>query len=97
MKLIPTVHFTEHEVTISDHLAMFGFDVIIKFKEDSIHYNLLKLFNNVTRIHWMQEVDGFSSKAVTVESFIHGYESNYESYDIEYIIIDMATKMSLPA
>lgn len=97
MKLIPTVHFTEHEVTISDHLSMFGFDVIIKFKEDSIHYDLLKLFNNVTRVHWMQEVAGFSSKAITVGSFIHHFESNYESYDIEYIIIDMATKMSLPA
>lgn len=97
MKLVPSVHFTEHEITLSDHMSMFGFDVIIKFKEDSVHFNLLKLYSNVTRVHWMQEVSGFSSKAVTVESFIHSFEANYESYDIEYIIIDMATRMSIPA
>jgi len=94
MKLSPYINNTEHEIKITDHPSMFGFDVIIKFKQDSIYTGALKILHNVTDIRWMHYMPGYSSKIVTVDSFIHSFNHNYESYDVEYVIVEMATKLT---
>lgn len=94
MKLYPEVNYTEHEIQVTDHLTVFGFDVIVKFKQDSYKTGEIAFYVNITNLSWMTKDADFSSKAICMSSVIHKTEYKFESYDIEYIVVDLATKLT---
>jgi len=95
MKLFPFLHMTAHEICVTDHLSMLGFEVIVKTHDDSPHYGNLISLHNITRVSWQDTSPGHNGKVVVIESVIHNDGVTFAIDYVEYVIIEMSVKMCL--
>ena len=96
MKLSPDTH--KNEIEILSQESEFGFDVIVKYKQDSRYQGKEVVHHNATEVHWMynKEDEGtfsYYQPGVAIESDIHSTGGTRELQYIEYILIEVATEL----
>lgn len=80
----------EHEIESNNE---FGFDIEIKYTEESWYQTKERTFHNYTEVHHLWSLDYMGGESIAFESDIQGTGFTRRISDIESVKIELANKL----